>query len=44
MRLKDYVKDKILFLCFYCALLLLLFCFLRITGLSCRITPFFLPD
>ena len=32
MRLKDYVKDKILFLCFYCALLLLLFCFLRITG------------
>lgn len=32
MKLRDYVKDKILFLCFYCALLLLLFCFLRITG------------
>lgn len=32
MKLTAYIKDKTVFLCFYCALLLLLFCFLRITG------------
>lgn len=32
MNLLDYIKDKICFLCFFAFFLLILFCFLRITG------------